>query len=719
VLGVPNSFSAMLYVWKRSPLLQILLPLLVGILLQIHVGINWRYALIWTVVFLVLWCYFGFVFKVKFNHRWLHGFIIHGVLIGVGVLLTIVKDPRLNERHINNIPIDSYDFIEVRVAEAPILKSKSYKSVVEVLATWQGEERMNAQGDFLLYIENDSLSQRLGVDDTLLLATKVSELHEVQNPFEFNYRQYLNNHFIYCQAYVNSEDWILKKSAERHSFMGFFINVRESMLAQMRAYGVEGQEYAVLSALVLGKTSEIDYHLMLSYASAGAIHILAVSGLHVALIYMLLSPLMRKLPSTRRWKWIKIIVPTVLLWIYAGITGFSPSVLRAAWMFTIFILADNLAKRNNIYNSMSASALVLLWWNPYMIMEVGFQLSYLAVLGIVVLQKKIEVLFYTTNRVLRWMWSLTAVSIAAQVATFALGLLYFHQFPNLFLISNLFVIPLSTIILYVSLAFFPALLFPPLAKVLIWISAKLTWLMNESMLFVDSLPYSITQNISISIFESYLISAISIFVCYWFLWRKPKALAPMFMCSFALCITQVTEKVQILRNNEICIHAINKHQCITYSEGETGTIFYTNNLVEKESARRFHLKNYWDHLGIKDFQFINMDSLNYYDGHNITYRHPYLEINGIRFCWLDSLSIRTLHHIEADIYLLTDAARSIFLKQEDLEKLKDKTVVIGEGIGKKKSDFIEEHIPEPQRHHLNNGALIIRDKRVFHFSEIY
>ncbi|HEY8403769.1 MAG TPA: ComEC/Rec2 family competence protein [Flavobacteriales bacterium] len=692
---------------------------MVGILLQIHVGIDWRYALMGTILFISLWYYYGFVVKIKFNNRWIHGVLINGTLVGLGVLLTISKNPLLHERHINNIPQDTYDLIEVRIAEAPILKSKSYKSVTEILATWKGNERQKATGELLLYIENDSLAQILSVDDTLLLATKISELHEVQNPFEFNYRQYLNNHFIYAQAYVSTENWALKSKAHRHSFTGFFITIREKMLAQLRAYGVEGQEYAVLSALVLGKTSEIDYHLMLSYASAGAIHILAVSGLHVGLIYMLLSPLLKRLPKTKRWWWIKIIVPCVLLWMYAGITGFSPSVLRAACMFSIFILSESLAKKNNIYNSMSASALVLLWWNPYMIMEVGFQLSYLAVLGIVVLQDPIYKLIYTTNFILRWMWSLTAVSISAQISTFSLGLLYFHQFPNLFLISNLFVIPLSTLILYVSLAFYPALLFPPLAKILIWISTNFTWLMNQSMLFVDSLPYSITQNISISILESYLIAGISIFGCYWLLWRKPNAIAPMLACTCVLCVTQVSEKVQILRNNEICIHAIPKHQCITYSEGETGTIFYTNNLVDKESAKRFHLKNYWDHLGIKEFHFVNMDSLLQYDGKNISYRYPYLEINGLRFCWLDSLSIRTMHDIHADIFILDEPARSIYLQNDDIELLKNKVVILGEGIGQKKATFISEQFPEKSCYRLSSGALIIRDKTVFHFSEFY
>lgn len=354
-----------------------------------------------------------------------------------------------------------------------------------------------------------------------------------------------------------------------------------------------------------------------------------------------------------------------------------------------------------------------------MIMEVGFQLSYLAVLGIVVLQRKIDTLVFSRNRLVRWAWSLTAVSIAAQLATFSLGLLYFHQFPNWFLVSNLFVIPLSTIILYVSLAFFAFLWCPPIATVLIRISEWLTWLMNESMLFVDRIPYSITQGISITILESYLIAGITLFLSYWLLWKKPKAFIPAMICAAALCITQVVEKTAIVKHQEICVHSIPGHNCITYSNGEIGTIFFDKNLINSESRVRFHLKNYWDHLGIKKFNYIAIDSLQSYEQEEISFHYPFLQINDMRFLFVDSIGCQSLREIESDFYLFNEYSRPIFLDEDQISELQTKKVLIGDEVGNKKKRFLIDNLPQDDVHEMSSGALIIHNKSVFHFSDFY
>jgi len=343
---------------------------------NVHVGVlQWPFITT-LIVSLCLYIFLHFRYRHNYYRRHLSGMFLALLLFSLGVLITQSKNPLLDANHFENFPAESYDSMMLRLTEAPVPKSKSLKVVAEVMAVDKGNYRWkDANGLLLIYLQKDSNALSLNVDDTIVVASKPSKLSETQNPFEFNYKKYLHSHYIYSQVYASADSWILKGRAGSHSFFGYFISWRESMLAKMRSYGVQGQEYAVLSALVLGKTSEIDYHLMLSYASAGAIHILAVSGLHVALIYLLLSPLTKRIFPKRRYRYVKTILPALLLWLYAGLTGFSPSVLRAALMFTCFIISDNFSKSNNIYNTMSASALILLWWNPYIIMEVGFQLS--------------------------------------------------------------------------------------------------------------------------------------------------------------------------------------------------------------------------------------------------------------------------------------------------------------------------------------------------------
>lgn len=709
----------MLRVWKRSPLLRLLLPFVGGILLQIHVGVPLWPFLILAFASAISFFIIHFRYKQNYYRRHLGGLMLWFLMCSLGVLITQSTNPLKDARHIANLNQD-YEGIELRLTEAPVPKSKSLKVVGEVIAVGQSNGTWSdVNGLLMLYLEKDSNSMALAVDDTIIVAMHPYEPSPMMNPFEFNYKKYLQSHYVYSQLYAGQGDWILKGKAERHSFLGYFISWRESMLFVMRNYGVQGQEYAVLSALVLGKTSEIDYHLMLSYASAGAIHILAVSGLHVALIYLLLSPLIKRLFPRGKYRLIKTIIPVALLWLYAGITGFSPSVLRAAWMFTCFIISDNYAKNNNIYNTMSLSALILLWWNPYIIMEVGFQLSYLAVLGIVVLQRKINTLIYSRFWLVRWAWSLTAVSISAQLATFALGLLYFHQFPNWFLVSNLFVIPLSTVILYVSLAFFAFVWCPPIANVLIRVSEWLTWIMNESMLLIDRIPYSITQGISITVLESYLIAGITVFMSYWLFWKKPKAIVPSLCCMVALCITQVTEKTAIVRHQEICIHQIHNHTCITYANGEEGIVLYDNGLLQDESRIRFHLKNYWNHLGIKNFSYVNLDSLKTFELGDYSLQYPFLQIADKRFAFVDSTGVQSLGTLSSDYYIFDKSSKAVFIEEEQLQVLKSGTAILGDGLSFKKKKFLIDSLNGAKLYDLTNGALIIRNKEVHHFSEVY
>lgn len=495
----------MLYVWKRSPLLRLLLPLGTGILFAMSFHFSLAVTICLLMFFTLAACVIHFrKKKIAFQYRFVPALLFTAMFFLLGVLLTTMADPRRNVDYFIR-QWQEGKVAKVRLDEAPTSKEKSLKVVVSVIAVGDDNFQIETQGKLLLYIRADSASRRLRVDDEIFINCDLNEVNSVRNPFEFDYANYLGNHKIYYQAFADSNSWLLHSSPPRHSFLGMFIACREHLLEILSQQKMEQQEFAVLSALVLGKTSDIDMELMSAYAATGAIHVLAVSGLHVGLIYVLLSPLMRRLFPKNKFKWAKTIIPVVILWVYAGLTGFSPSVLRASLMFTFFIIADNFQKQNNIFNTMSASALVLLVINPFMILELGFQLSYLAVLGIVVLQKKITSLIYVKNKLLLWAWQLTSVSLAAQIATFPLSVYYFHQFPNYFLLSNFIVIPLSTLILYISLAFFALCWNETTSNFVAHISEVLTRIMNDIMVWMNELPYSVTRNMVIGGLEALLI----------------------------------------------------------------------------------------------------------------------------------------------------------------------------------------------------------------------
>ncbi len=709
----------MLRVWKRSPLLRVLLPFIGGILLEIHSGVSQLFPILLGSLSLIFFCAIHWLFRVKFIRRAWHGISIFILSFCLGLLITDASKTQNDFRHILYQADIEYDYITLRLTDTPVMKKQSLKVIVEALSITRDGVSHDVKGSVILYIKADSLAKILEVDDTLLVRSKLSLLNVVQNPLEFNYKEYLQNQGVHCQLYASENDWKLVSKAVSHSFLGYFISWRENLLEIMRSYDVEGQEYAVLSALVLGKTSEIDYRLMLSYASTGTIHILAVSGLHVALIYTLLKPIFRKVFPKGKYKLIRTLIPCLILWLYAGITGFSPSVLRAALMFTCFIVADNYSKDNNIYNTMSASALLLLWWSPYMITELGFQLSYLAVLGIVVFQRKIVSYYYTRNNLIRYAWELTSVSLAAQLTTLSLGLFYFHQFPNWFLLSNLIIIPISSAILFTTLAFFVMSWCPPVATVLICVSNKLTFCMNSITMSIDKLPFNVIQGINITVLESLLIAAITGFLCYHVLWKTPKALLPALLCLFALGVSQSMEKSMILKQREVCIHNIPKHTCITYAAGQSGVIICDNDLLNQESRVRYHLKNYWDRLGIKDFVIVNLDSMERFVAEEVTLNYPFLRIADIRFTFLDSLSQDAISYLTSDYVLLNRSSKGVFLNEDDIVALTNTSFILGNDVSAKKKAFIKENFDERLIHDLDNGALIIRNKEISNFSAFY
>ena len=692
---------------------------MVGVVWQINAPQSGMLSVAWLCLLTLLTLFIHFRSKTLFYfRRHLPGIVFTFLMVGLGLLMAIACRP-LNRQDYFSRHITPSSMLVLKLRDAPVIKERSVKCLTDVIAAVDGDSFIGTSGKLLLYLEPDSLAQKLTVDDEIIVTARPTDLRGPQNPFEFDYRSYLNNHFIYSQVYAGHSDWSLAERPQHHSFFGAFIAWREALLAKLKSYGVNGQEYAVLAALVLGKTTDIDFELMSSYASAGAIHILAVSGLHVALIYVVLSPLLKRIFPKNKRRLIKTLIPVLLLWLYAGITGFSPSVLRAALMFTCFIIADNYQKENNIYNTMSASALILLWWNPYIILEVGFQLSYLAVLGIVIIQKKMSSLIYVKNRILKWAWELTSVSIAAQLATFALGMFYFHQFPSYFLVSNLFVIPLSTLVLYVALSFFILCWWSPVAQVLADASAWLTWLMNQSMIYMDALPHSIIGGISITVMETFMITVLVVMMGSWFFWKRSRGLIVGLAFVAALCASQVIEKASIVQQHEICLHNISGATCITYTRGETAVVIFNNGLFQDESRVRYHLKSYWDQLGVTNIVPVSLDSLVTFVWKDFSLDYPFMQLGEERFVIIDSTSIRALPTLLSDHYIFERSAKGLFLNDEQLAALAGKSVILSKEVSKKRRSLLLSKLQPGNVSDLSNGAVIIREGHIGRFNEFY
>ncbi|TXE09231.1 ComEC family competence protein [Gelidibacter salicanalis] len=325
-----------------------------------------------------------------------------------------------------------------------VLKSTTYHDKYSVDNLQINNQSLT--GKTLLNLPKDALYDPLQVDDILVSATGLQDLKAPVNPNQFDYKAHLEKQYIYHQIFAE-RDQLLPISSEIHTLLGYAANLRRSINTELNSKHFKADELALINALLLGQRQDISSEIYDSYSRAGAIHILAVSGLHVGVILYLLNLLFKRLDYIRHGKLIKTILIVLLLWSFAVIAGLSASVTRAVMMFSVVAIGMNLKRPANIYNTLVISMFFLLLFKPMFLFDVGFQMSYLAVLAIVSIQPWLAKLWQPESRSLKKIWQILSVTLAAQIGVVPISLFYFHQFPGLFFLSNLVIIPFLGLIL--------------------------------------------------------------------------------------------------------------------------------------------------------------------------------------------------------------------------------------------------------------------------------
>jgi competence protein ComEC len=419
------------------------------------------------------------------------------------------------------------------VAKPPTAGDRTWRYEATITAIRFEGTWLPARSSILLYAHKDRFEPFVN-GDVLIVDGAPRAISAPSNPGEFDYRRYLLNRSIVGSRYLRGDDAIKVDFIAPDPVPATLQAMRDWGQRTLAHYIASEREGALAAALIFGVRDGLDDDLTDAYAAAGAMHVLAVSGLHVGIIYGLLILCAKPLGKRKRGKWIIAGLSLVVLWVYAGITGFSPSVLRAVSMFSFFAVAIPLRRRTNTYNMLAASAFCILLINPFQIASVGFQLSYLAVLGIVALQPNIYRLYEAQNSGVDYVWRLTSVSIAAQCATFPLGALYFHQFPNYFLLSNIVVIPAAAVIVVLGLVLLAVSWIPSVAVLVGWLLGSVIKLMNAAMIGIQNLPFSIVDNIHITPTECILIIILLVFVVQLWMTRKPATVVFITAAAIAL-----------------------------------------------------------------------------------------------------------------------------------------------------------------------------------------
>lgn len=593
--------------WNRAPLVRLLFPFLIGIIIAIYISFKSDFTTLLIFILFFVIAAFVFIKRLNLNYKrsWFFGAVVNLAMLLTGYQLTGLRTLKLDLKHFSNITTEGKFFI--KITEPYLEKEKSLKITAEVLSI-AGSNRKTT-GKVILYIRKDAKGLNLKYGDCLFIRTKFNEVPPPQNPGEFNYKRFLSFHNIYHQTYVRPDDWKFSGINKGHGVFNYSFGLRDQLLNVFKENNIRGDEYAVGAALLLGYEDKLDADMISAYSSTGALHVLSVSGLHVAIVYIVFFKMLFFLNRFRYGRFIKTITLLLLLWFYAALTGLSPAVLRATAMFSFIVVGQAYKFNTNIYNTLAASAFFLLMINPFLIMQVGFQLSYLAVIGIVFIQPMIYEKFETDNWLLDQIWAITAVSIAAQIATFPLGLHYFHQFPCYFLLSNLIVIPVSTLIIYTGILLLAVAKITLIAPLIAKIFSFSVYFLNESVKYMEHLPYAIVEGVSITVSETWLIYFLIGFLFAFLLLKKYKYLLTSLSLLAFMLLLQAAEKIAQKHQKKIIVYNTPKAAAYEFISGTNNLLIADSALLHNKSRMLFHVKHNWWDNGIKNERLAERDTI--------------------------------------------------------------------------------------------------------------
>lgn len=509
--------------------------------------------------------------KLSFRYRWVYGAAVGMWLLAAGYWHLLERDERRLPKHFTKVCPDAVAFVGI-VNDAPDKGSKMkihfrIESAAERPAEWRP-----CEGYLLLFLDPTPEAEALRYGDRIWVSARATPTEPPKNPRAFDYQRYLHYRNLHYQAFArDSGTFGLIDRGHGNWMRRTAYAWRERLLLVLREYFPTQDEYAVASALLLGYKEDLSEDLRTTYAQTGSMHALAVSGTHVGLVYAALYFLIRRIPWRGGWRrWGDTALVLLGIWVFALITGASPSVMRASMMFTLFLVGKALYRQASTWNVLGATAFILLLYNPYNLFDLGFQLSFAAVAGIVGIM---PVLQRYSPRLPRWLesaWAVLLVGIAAQLGTLPLSLYYFHQFPVYFWLAGWVVILGGAFYMWgAGVLLVLHALVPQVAEVLgaglyYWL-----WGMNQVLRFIQQLPGSVVQGIWLSgvavvgLYVSIAFGTAGVFH------HRPRWLLMALAALLLVMGERLVRQVGQLQQRQTVLYSVGRHFLFDFFDGKT------------------------------------------------------------------------------------------------------------------------------------------------------
>ena len=625
-------------------------------------------------------------------------------------------DPTHQRTNLLNQNLDSLQMIALRIDGFPAEKEKYHTyEATAITGYFSGsdstdtvEDELSSQpvsGKALIYVKKDSLPTTIRYGDVIVTSKAPYSIQPPKNPHQFNYRSFMLRKGISHQVYVTSNDFTVLKAQPRYTIVQYAHQVRRLFQSVINEHIEEKTSRDIASALLLGIKDGLDKDLKSAYSAAGAMHVLAVSGLHVGIIHMILLWVLGFLKRYKYGRISLIICSLLLLWSYAFITGFSPSVLRAVTMFSIILIGQQTVRNHNVYNSLAVSAFIILLYQPMMIREVGFQLSYVAVLGIVSIQPGLYALYKPKNIILDKAWAITCVSLSAQLATLPISLYYFHQFPSYFLFANLLVIPAAFLILCTGLAMMAAsLLSEWMAHALGLLLDGLIQFLNMGIFLIKKLPYHLLDRIWIDLPQVILLYLVIWLITRLLILKNAASLRASYVCCILFLVFSLHQSQHQRDQTKLVFYEIRDNLAIDFIDQGTVSTYLS------QSPTTVNLIN----TQVGPNRLAN--ALPEFDEHQLIY-HETLDGLGDLIFWKGQRIMilnGNLRHYETDQILTTDVlvlSGNQYVVPDQLKRvLKWKTLLIDGTYQRYKARSLSNVLTQNHIQHANlqqDGALTV------------
>lgn len=442
-------------------------------------------------------------------------------------------------------------------------------------------------GKIIVNIQKDSLKNTLIIGNSIKIETVLQRNQSSKNPNQFDYSRYLADKQIYAQIYCQKREILLSKTIQKDIWY-YCAKLHSRIILNLEKSKFNKEEMNVTLALILGQQQEISQDIIQDYQYSGATHILSVSGLHVGFIMLFITFILKPIPNTKKGSFFKLISILISLAGFAIISGLSPSVLRSVVMFSFLAIGNHLRRNGNIYHTLLVSILLILLFEPYFLFDVGFQLSYLALFFILWLQPILKNIYKPKNKITNYIWEALTVSFAAQIGTLPLCLYYFHQFPGLFFVTNIIILPILSFIMIDGIIVMIIAIFtsPPLFITMIF--EKSIYLLNLMIHAVASVDSFVIRNIC---FNSYYLFAFYFLIISSIIWiKKPNYNKSIFVLSSIILVqfSFILTKIQTETEREFIVYNEKKNTLISNRIGKNIIVFTSDTTHKNENNKNIN-----------------------------------------------------------------------------------------------------------------------------------